>query len=722
MNKIYGNLDILASSEFIRVKFKALKLEEYNLIKNKELTIDSTKFQIDKVDDVEHSIEWILEDYIGKINKIHNIIYIENAKRKIYILDTKYKEYKNGFLLKKVQVDDNYIGLRSTINSDKSVISIVPYYEGCEDTKIEFFEENLSLEHDKKYVLFFEKKSETYGESSFQVFKNYMKESKFCRFVLSKKNPDFDLLREKYGEFILEKGSIEFYKILFQTKLLVSSELPANLISGNSIDMQLNAFINQIPFIFLQHGVMFSKPIDSPNAKMFWKNNIKYNLIKTVVSSELEKEQFYKVGYSPNDLIKTGLATLDCIDREKEKKYIAYMPTYRFWENMKIYNGLIEETSYYKDIKHVINVMEALGKIEELVLIPHPGYNGFINYDKIFPDVKFATYTEIRDEIKVFITDFSSAAYDAHYRGSSIIYFWNRRNELESKYGKNSPLNEKNTNGIPVYSELDLYLNLKYLYNNNFKMKDFYETNFRKIIEYSDGKNTNRIIEFINEYLKNPSKEEELFSIQLKSDIVFEMENLELLMLSNFKDNMQELNLLNIEKLISGDIENNKIKIENLKYRDKEHMYFVLHDKGEIVYAQLLDKKYFDKEGCKFELKMSKLKTNKYLSADIFIVSKFGKPKRYHCKFEIDFRKNKNLEEVFYKKRKLAVPRDTPYICYTISTESEDSYVRLYKHDLSFNEKKISKNSTIEITLTHLEVSHILLGRGACISKKVNLK
>lgn len=134
MNKIYGNLDILASSEFIRVKFKALKLEEYNLIKNKELTIDSTKFQIDKVDDVEHSIEWILEDYIGKINKIHNIIYIENAKRKIYILDTKYKEYKNGFLLKKVQVDDNYIGLRSTINSDKSVISIVPYYE---DVKIQ---------------------------------------------------------------------------------------------------------------------------------------------------------------------------------------------------------------------------------------------------------------------------------------------------------------------------------------------------------------------------------------------------------------------------------------------------------------------------------------------------------------------------------------------------------------------------------------------------------
>lgn len=258
----------------------------------------------------------------------------------------------------------------------------------------------------KNMFYFLKKKSETYGESSFQVFKNYMKESKFCRFVLSKKNPDFDLLREKYGEFILEKGSIEFYKILFQTKLLVSSELPANLISGNSIDMQLNAFINQIPFIFLQHGVMFSKPIDSPNAKMFWKNNIKYNLIKTVVSSELEKEQFYKVGYSPNDLIKTGLATLDCIDREKEKKYIAYMPTYRFWENMKIYNGLIEETSYYKDIKHVINVMEALGKIEELVLIPHPGYNGFINYDKIFPDVKFATYTEIRDEIKYLLLTF----------------------------------------------------------------------------------------------------------------------------------------------------------------------------------------------------------------------------------------------------------------------------------------------------------------------------
>lgn len=384
MDKIYGNLDISASEEYIRVKFRPLELKDYNLIKNKKLTIASHEFEIDKVDDLEYSIEWILENYIEKIDKLHNIIYINDGKRKIDILDTKYQQWENGCLIKKIKINENYIGLRSTIHSNRSVISIVPYYEGCEETKIEFFKQNLSLEHNKKYVLFFEKKSETYGESSFQVFKEYIKENKFCKFVLSKKHPDFNLLRERYGEFILEKGSIEFYKILFETKLLVSSELPANLISGNSIDMQLNAFINQIPFIFLQHGVMFSKPIDSPNAKMFWKSNIKYNLIKTVVSSEIEKEEFYKVGYSPNDLIKTGLATLDCIDREKEKKYVAYMPTYRFWENMKIYNGLIEQTSYYEDIKYVINAMEALGKIDELVLIPHPGYNGFINYDKIF--------------------------------------------------------------------------------------------------------------------------------------------------------------------------------------------------------------------------------------------------------------------------------------------------------------------------------------------------
>ena len=253
-------------------------------------------------------------------------------------------------------------------------------------------------------------------------------------------------------------------------------------------------------------------------------------------------------------------------------------------------------------------------------------------------------------------------------------------------------------------------------------MKDFYETNFRKIIEYSDGKNTERIIEFINEYLKNQVKEDNLCNIQLKSDIIFEMENFELSTLNNFTDNLKTLNLLNIEKLVSGEFENNKIKIENLKYRDKKHMYFVLHNKGEVVYVQLLDRKNFNEEGCTFELKMSALNTNKYLSADIFVVSKFGKPKRYHCKFEIDFRRSQNLEEVFYKKRKLAVPRDTPYISYTISTENEESYIRLYKHDLSFNEKKIPKNSTVEITLTHLEISHILLGRGACIVKKVNIK
>ena len=46
MDKIYGNLDISASEEYIRVKFRPLELKDYNLIKNKKLTIASHEFEI----------------------------------------------------------------------------------------------------------------------------------------------------------------------------------------------------------------------------------------------------------------------------------------------------------------------------------------------------------------------------------------------------------------------------------------------------------------------------------------------------------------------------------------------------------------------------------------------------------------------------------------------------------------------------------------------------
>ncbi|PSC77111.1 teichoic acid biosynthesis protein, partial [Mammaliicoccus sciuri] len=93
----------------------------------------------------------------------------------------------------------------------------------------------------------------------------------------------------------------------------------------------LRSKIMDTPSVFLQHGIMFAKPVDNPMAFGFHKNYNKYNNIKNVISSELEAEQFYKMGYEDSDLMKTGLATFDNITLDEGADKIADMPNYRYW-------------------------------------------------------------------------------------------------------------------------------------------------------------------------------------------------------------------------------------------------------------------------------------------------------------------------------------------------------------------------------------------------------
>jgi len=95
----------------------------------------------------------------------------------------------------------------------------------------------------------------------------------------------------------------------------------------------------KVPLVFLQHGIMFAKPVDNPMAFGFHKDKNLYNMYKSVISSELEAKEFHKMGYSDEDLILTGLAALDYAKLEENADKIAYMPTYRYWEESLIYNS-----------------------------------------------------------------------------------------------------------------------------------------------------------------------------------------------------------------------------------------------------------------------------------------------------------------------------------------------------------------------------------------------
>src|SRR5699024_7617252 len=101
------------------------------------------------------------------------------------------------------------------------------------------------------------------------------------------------------------------------------------VIASRVFSNKLSSSISKTPLYFLQHGIMFAKPVDNPMAMGFHKENVSFNLKKSVISSDLEAKEFYKMGYCSEDLMKTGLPKLDNATLDESADKIAYMPTWR---------------------------------------------------------------------------------------------------------------------------------------------------------------------------------------------------------------------------------------------------------------------------------------------------------------------------------------------------------------------------------------------------------
>ena len=80
------------------------------------------------------------------------------------------------------------------------------------------------------------------------------------------------------------------------------------------------------------------KPHDNPKQVDSIKN-MTNNIIKSVVSSDLEAHEFKIMGYNEFDMMKTGLPKLDKAYLNNDADKITYMPTWRPWEESEIING-----------------------------------------------------------------------------------------------------------------------------------------------------------------------------------------------------------------------------------------------------------------------------------------------------------------------------------------------------------------------------------------------
>ena len=166
-----------------------------------------------------------------------------------------------------------------------------------------------------------------------------------------------------------------------------------------------------------------------------------------------------------------------------EKTYI-YMPTWRdydFFEESKFnfikLNSTLQELNSCFLLKlhpaTKINLSEK-AKLRNIKL--------FDNDIDIYP---LLPYTDC------LITDYSSVSFDAFYRGSNIVFWWKEHDYCLNLYKNTLMLNNKNIFGDIAMS--NAALNDTVIKNQNDMQDPNYINRYRKIVEFHDDNNTQRI-------------------------------------------------------------------------------------------------------------------------------------------------------------------------------------------------------------------------------------
>ena len=362
-----------------------------------------------------------------------------------------------------------------------------------------FFAKILSLFMGKnKRILLYEKECQKYEESSSVLYEKLVDEGYNNAYYLIDRNSKHNqLIQDKYLKNIIYAHSFKHYLNFFRCQKFIGTESVPH-----SVELRAaNSFITKkiinknYRHVFLQHGVMYMVSLSAKGRSYFIKGKEMPLDAKIVVSSQLEAEHFIDLGgFEQDDLYITGLPFYDRTIKKPDADKIVVMLTWRSWE----YNTLAsnyKEANYYKMTKNIIDNIPKKYQ-EKVCVLPHPLIlDKFRKTDlgHLIPDM--ISYDKILEETALLITDYSSIAYSAFYRGANVIFCFQELEECMKEYQGHLMLNEKNIFGDISYNYKDLN---KLVENNYLKPQtSTHQKRYKKIVEFDDNKNTERLISML---------------------------------------------------------------------------------------------------------------------------------------------------------------------------------------------------------------------------------
>ena len=361
------------------------------------------------------------------------------------------------------------------------------------------------LERSHDPILMYEKNCSRYEESASVLYEKLIDQGyDNVWYVVNEDNPAIQELPEKYRKNLVWKDSDRHLELLFESDTYIATESTEHALQLRVASKLVMDKIRSrdLRYVFLQHGVMYMVSLNSDMRTGFRNND--HDLQRTVVSSELEARHFIDLaGMKREDLYVTGLAKFDRSFRNEGADRIIIMLTWRRWETNQA-RADVSETAYYKMTERIYNAVPDELK-DKVIILPHPlmadrfagGENGAEDSGMADHIVTGQSYDRILRDCDLLITDYSSIAYDAFYRGANVVFCWEEKDECMQHYGEGTylMLNRDNVFGDVCMNEEELRESVAANYGR--EQSEENKARYGRIVEFRDGRNSERIIELL---------------------------------------------------------------------------------------------------------------------------------------------------------------------------------------------------------------------------------
>ena len=348
-------------------------------------------------------------------------------------------------------------------------------------------------------IYMFEKECSRYEESASVLYEKLIDEGHDnVYYIVNEDNRAIQNLDERYKANLIYKDSFKHLLYFFKSKVFIGTETMAHamLLRASDKHIVLKTESRRIKYVFLQHGVMYMVSLNADLRVSFRQKGL--DLYRVVVSSEREAQHFIDLAdFEREELYVTGLAMFDKIYRYENADRIVIMPTWRRWE----FNAArqdVSKTKYYQMIERMVEAVPEHLR-EKIVILPHPLMQAAMNRGENPLGKYLATdsHDHTLRSCDLLITDYSSVAYDAFYRGCNVIFCWGEKDECMKCYGEETRLmlSKDLAFGDICYNEAELRTSIENLYGHEQRQED--TDKYRQIVSYHDGRNAERIMDML---------------------------------------------------------------------------------------------------------------------------------------------------------------------------------------------------------------------------------